>query len=229
MWLMAQMKACDMPMKKCISLCLPGQVDGHIVVLQHDEAGLWLFNFSELSLVKTTAALVVCLLNKSFKPYTRSKKSMVDFESRRGAGKKKEKHCVITSCLNRTFAERLLPIGHSPVRARFFPIRHLPIIRNRHLPIQTFAYQFRFECSRHVPIRNSTQGTFAYQTIAYQKGIENLKKQTFANLKLFIRRDIRLSDNYLSIASIRKMSWKLSFKLSQLLLVLDLQCCQMWR
>ena len=40
MWLMAQMKACDMPMKKCISLCLPGQVDGHIVVLQHDEAGL---------------------------------------------------------------------------------------------------------------------------------------------------------------------------------------------
>ena len=130
MWLMAQMKACDMPMKKCISLCLPGQVDGHIVVLQHDEAGLWLFNFSELSLVKTTAALVVYLLNKSFKPYTRSKKSIVDFESRRGAGKKKKKTLRHHKLFwHRTFAERLLPIGHSPVRARFFPIRHLPITR----------------------------------------------------------------------------------------------------
>ena len=39
MWLMAQMKACDMPMKKCISLCLPGQVDGHVGLLQHDKAG----------------------------------------------------------------------------------------------------------------------------------------------------------------------------------------------
>ena len=230
MWLMAQMKACDMPMKKCISLCLPGQVDGHIVVLQHDEAGLWLFNFSELSLVKTTAALVVCLLNKSFKPYTRSKKSMVDFESRRGAGQRKKNiassQAVLASHICRaTFAYRTFPC-----QGQIFPHQTFAYHKiNRHLPIQTFAYQFRFECSRHVPIRNSTQGTFAYQTIAYQKGIENLKKQTFANLKLFIRRDIRLWDNYLSIASIRKMSWKLSFKLSQLLLVLDLQCCQMWR
>ena len=40
MWLMAQMKACDMPMQEFISLSLPGEVDGHIVVLQHDEAGL---------------------------------------------------------------------------------------------------------------------------------------------------------------------------------------------
>ena len=124
-----------------------------------------------------------------------------------------------------TFAYRTFPC-----QGQIFPHQTFAYHKiNRHLPIQTFAYQFRFECSRHVPIRNSTQGTFAYQTIAYQKGIENLKKQTFANLKLFIRRDIRLSDNYLSIASIRKMSWKLSFKLSQLLLVLDLQCWQMWR
>ena len=124
-----------------------------------------------------------------------------------------------------TFAYRTFPC-----QGQIFPHQTFAYHKiNRHLPIQTFAYQFRFECSRHVPIRNSTQGTFAYQTIAYQKGIENLKKQTFANLKLFIRRDIRLSHNYLSIASIRKMSWKLSFKLSQLLLVLNLQCCQMWQ
>ena len=74
---MAQMKACDMPMQDFISLSLPGQVDGHIVVLQHDEAGLGLLNFSS-SFVVTCQNNSGCggffLLNKSFKPYTRSKK-----------------------------------------------------------------------------------------------------------------------------------------------------------
>ena len=42
---MAQMKACDMPMQEFISLSLPGQVDGHVGVLQHDEAGAGLFHF----------------------------------------------------------------------------------------------------------------------------------------------------------------------------------------
>ena len=47
------------------------------------------FFFLELSLAITTAAAMVCFLNSSFKPYTRGKKSIVDFVSRRGAGQKK--------------------------------------------------------------------------------------------------------------------------------------------
>ena len=46
MWLMAQMKACDTPMKEYISLCLPGRADGRVGVVHHDEVGpglSWLF------------------------------------------------------------------------------------------------------------------------------------------------------------------------------------------
>ena len=135
-WLMAQMKACDMPMQEFISLSLPGQVDGHIVVLQHDEAGLWLFNFSELSLVKTTAALVVYLLNKSFKPYTRSKKSIVDFESRRGAGKKKKKHCVITSCFGIAHLPSDFCLSDIPLSGLDFSPSDICLSQDK----QTFAY-----------------------------------------------------------------------------------------
>ena len=39
------MKACDLPMKEFISLCLPGQVDGRFGVVHHDEAGPGLFLF----------------------------------------------------------------------------------------------------------------------------------------------------------------------------------------
>ena len=51
MWLMAQMKACDMPMKEYISLCLPGHADGHVGVLQHEEAGSGLVQFTFFSFV----------------------------------------------------------------------------------------------------------------------------------------------------------------------------------
>ena len=57
MWFMAQMKACDMPMQEFSSLSLPGQEDGHIVVLQHDEAGLGLF------------FLLSCHLSKQQRPW----------------------------------------------------------------------------------------------------------------------------------------------------------------
>ena len=130
---------------------------------------------------------MVCLLNKSFQPYTRSKKSIVDFSLDGARGKEKKSiassQAVLASHICRaTFAYRTFPC-----QGQIFPHQTFAYHKK-----QTFAYQFRFARSRHVPIRNSTQGTFAYQTIAYQKGIENLKKQTFANLKLFIRRDIRL-------------------------------------
>ena len=39
------MKACDMPMKEFISLCLPGQVDGRFGVVHHDEAGCGILHF----------------------------------------------------------------------------------------------------------------------------------------------------------------------------------------
>ena len=45
MWLMAQMKACDMPMKKFIILGLPGQVDDRFGVVHHDEAGSGILHF----------------------------------------------------------------------------------------------------------------------------------------------------------------------------------------
>ena len=35
MWLMAQMKACDVPTKEYIILCLPGHANGHVGELHH--------------------------------------------------------------------------------------------------------------------------------------------------------------------------------------------------
>ena len=98
-----------------------------------------------------------------------AKKSNVDFCVSTGRGQKNiaSSQAVLALHICRaTFACRTFPC-----QGQIFPHQTFAYHKiNRHLPIQTFAYQFRFTCYRHVPIRNSTQGTFAYQTIALSEG-----------------------------------------------------------